>query len=68
MEPENRKALRGLENIADELETLAEQRLKDESFLDWRKVRECWRDFLCGRKANQQPLWHILMFQAWHGN
>ncbi|MFQ6016725.1 MAG: asparagine synthase (glutamine-hydrolyzing) [Kiloniellaceae bacterium] len=44
---------------------LGERRLKEEGFLESRPIRRTWDDFLAGRSPSQEPLWVVLMFQAW---
>lgn len=44
---------------------LAEERLRREGFLDPVAVRRKWQEHLSGRRNWQQPLWNVLMFQAW---
>lgn len=40
-------------------------RLADGGLLDPAPIRAAWHDFLAGRRAVQEPLWGVLMFQAW---
>ncbi|MGB0845985.1 MAG: asparagine synthase (glutamine-hydrolyzing) [Thiolinea sp.] len=44
---------------------LAEENLRNEAYLDSKAVRRHWQQFLSGKRANQQLIWNILMFQAW---
>lgn len=44
---------------------LEPSRLRDEGFLDAARVERLWRQHLSGRMNGQNPLWTILMFQAW---
>ncbi len=44
---------------------LAEARLRHEGFFDPGQVRARWMEHLSGRRDWQQPLWNVLMFQAW---
>ena len=41
-------------------------RLREEGFFAPGLVRTTWDDFQAGRNALQEPLWGVLMFQAWH--
>ena len=43
---------------------LAEERLRHEGLLRPEPVRRAWRAFLEGR-AGEQPIWIVLMLQAW---
>jgi asparagine synthase (glutamine-hydrolysing) len=45
---------------------LDEARLGREGFFRAKPVRQAWRDLLDGRTANQERIWNVLMFQAWH--
>ncbi|MEZ5476105.1 MAG: asparagine synthase C-terminal domain-containing protein [Thiolinea sp.] len=40
-------------------------RLQREGYLHAPLVRRHWQDFLAGRGHHAQPLWNVLMFQAW---
>ena len=42
-----------------------ERRLRDEGFIDVRRVREIWSEHVSGRRNRETQLWEILMFQAW---
>ncbi|MBM4438529.1 MAG: hypothetical protein FJ029_15185, partial [Actinobacteria bacterium] len=54
--------LRGpLREWADSL--LGADRLR--GYFDPSPIRETWEAFLAGRNALQEPLWGILMFEAW---
>ena len=56
--------LRGpLQDWAEAL--LDERRLREEGYFDPGAVRRTWRAFLNARDSVEQPLWNILMFQAW---
>ena len=44
---------------------LSESRLRDGGHFDVGHVRRAWTQFLAGRATNQEPLWGILMFEAW---
>jgi asparagine synthase (glutamine-hydrolysing) len=44
---------------------LDEDRLRREGFFDPRPIRMMWEEHLSGRKNQQNPLWNVLMFQAW---
>lgn len=57
--------LRGsLRDWAEDL--LDERRLIDEGYFRSEIIRRCWRAFLEGDNSLREPLWGILMFQAWH--
>jgi len=57
--------LRGpLRDWANEL--LNEKRLRQEGFLNGKRVQEKWQEHLSGRRNWQYLLWDVLMFQAWH--
>ena len=53
----------GMREWAESL--LAEGRLKQEGFLDARRVREQWSHHLEGRTRSGEGIWRVLMFQAW---
>ena len=44
---------------------LSEQRLASQGILDVAAVRDLWRGFLAGKPRHDNPVWNILMFQAW---
>jgi asparagine synthase (glutamine-hydrolysing) len=44
---------------------LDKNRLEREGFFDPTPIREKWEQHLSGRRDWQQPLWNVLMFQAW---
>lgn len=46
---------------------LGEARLRREGFFDATLIRNKWNEHLSGRRDWQQPLWNVLMFQAWLG-
>jgi asparagine synthase (glutamine-hydrolysing) len=46
-------------------EFLSERRLDGEGFFDARAIRAAWSEHLAGRGNWQQPLWAMLMFEAW---
>lgn len=56
-----------LRNWAESL--LDENRLTNEGFLNPRRVRNKWDEFLSGNQKAKHGIWAILMFQAWleHG-
>ena len=58
------KWLRG--PLRDWAETLlSEQRLTEGGYFNPDPVRATWDGFLAGRNTAQEPLWGVLMFQAW---
>jgi len=58
------KWLRGpLRDWAEAL--LSEKRLSEDGHFHPQRIRATWDDFLDGRNTAQEPLWGILMFQAW---
>jgi asparagine synthase (glutamine-hydrolysing) len=44
---------------------LAEERLKDEGYLNAAAIRKIWQAHLSGRSSYGYRLWSLLMFQAW---
>ena len=44
---------------------LAENRLKNEGYLNYIPIRKKWDEHLSGRRNWQHQLWNVLMFQAW---
>lgn len=44
---------------------LAPRRLQEAGFFDATLVRNTWRDLLEGRNRATEPLWGVLMFEAW---
>ncbi|MBH63956.1 MAG: asparagine synthase (glutamine-hydrolyzing) [Alphaproteobacteria bacterium] len=44
---------------------LAEDRLHSDGYFAVSPVRHAWSDFISGRLAFQEPIWGLLMFQAW---
>ncbi len=46
-------------------ELLSERRLRQAAFFDPATVRAAWTQFLGGRAGDQEPLWGVLMFEAW---
>ena len=53
--------------LRDWAETLLdERRLRDAGYFEETRIRAAWNGFLAGRTAAQEPLWGILMFEAWH--
>ena len=44
---------------------IAEQRLREEGWLDVGHVRQLWQDHLSGRRDWSTRLWNVLMYQAW---
>jgi asparagine synthase (glutamine-hydrolysing) len=56
--------LRGpLREWAEDL--IVEERLRDESYLEPRIIRTTWSQHVSGARDHEQPLWCVLMFQAW---
>ena len=52
--------------LRDWAEALLDERaLRDDGYLAVEPVRRAWRDHLSGAANNGQPLWIVLMFQAW---
>jgi len=46
-------------------ELLAPARLRHEGYFQYPVVRQIWTEHLSKRRNWEQPLWSILMFQAW---
>ena len=44
---------------------LAEDRVRDEGFLDPARVRALWREHLTQKRDWTDRLWNVIMFQAW---
>ncbi len=44
---------------------LNESNLKDEGFFDHKLIQRMWNEHLTGKRNWKQPVWNILMFQAW---
>ncbi|NCG34320.1 MAG: asparagine synthetase B, partial [Proteobacteria bacterium] len=44
---------------------LDERRLRDDGYLDVASVRAMWRQHVDGVHDWRQPVWDVLMFQAW---
>ena len=44
---------------------LSEDRLQQDGFLAITPIRRAWSEFLSGRREEQEPIWGVLMFQAW---
>ena len=44
---------------------LGEERILREGFLNPHPVRKRWAEHLSGARNWQEPLWGVLMFQAW---
>lgn len=44
---------------------LSEHRLKQEGFLEAKRVRQTWESYLAGKSDAKYHLWSILMFQSW---
>ena len=47
---------------------LDERELRQQGFLNARRVRRRWEEHLSGAANRQDDLWHVLMFQAWLDN
>lgn len=45
---------------------LDEQRLRQEGFFNPEPIRKMWQEHLSGKRRWHEPLWNILMFQAWY--
>ncbi|MEO7384255.1 MAG: asparagine synthase-related protein, partial [Novosphingobium sp.] len=45
---------------------LSEQALGGDGLFDVGRVRARWANHLSGREEATQPLWSVLMFQAWN--
>lgn len=44
---------------------LSESRLRQQGYFDADVVRATWQGHLSGKRSAEQPLWNVLMFQAW---
>jgi asparagine synthase (glutamine-hydrolysing) len=44
---------------------LAEQRLREEGFIDPAPVRQKWQEHVAGKRRWHNQLWEVLMFQGW---
>jgi asparagine synthase (glutamine-hydrolysing) len=44
---------------------IAPARIREQGFLDERRVRSLWQHHLQGSRSSDQGIWAILMFQAW---
>lgn len=52
--------------LRDWAETLlADERMREEGYLDAPSIRSLWREHLAGKRDWTVPLWNALMFQAW---
>ncbi|MGH1456421.1 MAG: asparagine synthase (glutamine-hydrolyzing) [Alphaproteobacteria bacterium] len=47
---------------------LDEKTLKDQGYLDYKKIRKTWDQHQKGRGSHANKLWTVLMFQSWHKN
>ena len=45
---------------------LDERRIRQEGFFNPEPIRKMWAEHLSGKRRWHEPLWNILMFQAWH--
>ena len=48
--------------------TLDENIIKEESFLDPKKIKYLWQEHLNFKKDNTELLWRILMWECWIQN
>ncbi|MDZ7809377.1 MAG: asparagine synthase-related protein [Arhodomonas sp.] len=46
---------------------LDERRLREQGFFHPEPIRRMWAEHLSGTRRWQDPLWGVLMFQAWLG-
>jgi asparagine synthase (glutamine-hydrolysing) len=47
-------------------ELLDERRLTEDGFFNAKAIRAGWNSYLAGNNALREPIWGVLMFQAWH--
>jgi len=52
----------GAESLIDK------SRLQQESYFNYKLIREKWNEHLSGKRSWQYYLWSILMFKAWLEN
>ena len=53
--------------LRDWAETLLdERRLTEEGFFDVRAIKQGWNAYLDGNRSLREPIWGVLMFQAWY--
>jgi asparagine synthase (glutamine-hydrolysing) len=39
--------------------------IRNDGFLDSRRVQACWQEHLTGRRDQSRYLWSVLMIQSW---